>query len=130
MKYKPSAISRRSKYNAKKTVLDGITFDSIREARRYRELSLLQRAGKISNLRRQVPFILIPEQREPDAVGARGGIIKGKLIERKVEYIADFVYNDENGDEVIEDAKGVRTPDYVIKRKLALFMKGIRIKEV
>lgn len=120
----------RSKYHAKKTVLDGITFASAREAYRYRELKLLERAGKISDLKLQVPIELIPNQREPDTVGKRGGIIKGKIIERKVVYIADFVYKDEDGKEIVCDAKGVHTPDYILKRKLVLYLKGIRIKEV
>jgi hypothetical protein len=122
-------VRSKSKYHAKKTVVDGIKFDSKKEAMRYRELKILEKAGVISDLRLQVPIELIPDQREPDTVGKRGGIIKGKLIERKVVYIADFVYV-EDGKEIVEDAKGVRVPEYVIKRKIALYLKGLRIKEV
>lgn len=123
--------SKKSKYGAKKTVIDGITFDSKKEARRYNELRMMEKAGSISNLQRQVKFMLIPNQREPDTIGKRGGTIKGKLIEREVAYIADFVYYDnELGHEVVEDTKGFRTPEYIIKRKLMLYLKGIRIKEV
>lgn len=118
-----------NKYNANKTVIDGIVFDSKKEARRYGILKALENAGEISDLQRQVEYVLIPEQREPDTVGSRGGIHKGKLIERKVSYIADFVYKEE-GNLVVEDAKGMRLPDYVIKRKLLLYIHGIRIREV
>jgi len=118
-----------NKYNAKKTVIDGIEFDSKKEARRYAVLKAREEAGEISGLKRQVEFILIPEQREPDTVGSRGGIHKGKLLEKKVSYIADFVYS-ENGNLVVEDAKGMRLPDYVIKRKLLLYIHGIQIREV
>ena len=118
-----------SKYHSKKTVVNGMVFDSKKEAKRYSELVLLERAGKIQGLRRQVEFILIPAQHEPNTVGKRGGIKKGKVIERKCSYIADFVYV-ENGRVVVEDTKGMRTTDYVIKRKLMLHVHGIRIKEV
>lgn len=102
-----------SKYGNIKTVTsDGITHDSIREANRWCELKLLERAGKISDLQRQVKFELIPKQ---DG-------------ERPVYYIADFVYV-ENGREVVEDAKGKRTKEYIIKRKLMLYFHGIKIKE-
>jgi hypothetical protein len=105
-------------------------FDSKKEARRFQELLLMQRAGKISGLQRQVAFELIPAQREPDRRGPRGGVIPGKTIERPVKYVADFVYFDRlTGEKVIEDTKGVKTPDYIIKRKLMLYLKGYRIKE-
>lgn len=122
---------KMSKYGAEKTVIDGITFDSRKEARRFTELKLLEKAGEIVELRRQVKFVLIPAQREPDTVGKRGGVIKGKLIEREVSYIADFVYFDNNlNDYVVEDAKGIRTKEYIIKRKIMLYKYNIRIKEV
>jgi len=106
-------------------------FDSRREARRYQELLLLQRVGKIADIKRQVPFELIPAQREPDIVGPKGGRKPGETIERSVNYVADFVYTDLDSRQlVVEDAKGVRTPEYVIKRKLMLQKYGIRIKEV
>lgn len=102
-----------SKYKNRKTVVDGITFDSQKEAARWQELRLLERGGLITDLRLQVPFELIPKQ--PG--------------ERAVNYIADFVYT-ENGETVVEDAKGVRTQAYVLKRKLMLERHGIRIREV
>ena len=120
-----------AKYKNTKTIVDGITFDSKKEAKRWTELKLLESAGVISDLRRQVRFELIPAQREPDTIGSRGGIIKGKLIERKVEYVADFVYRDTGtGEIVVEDTKGIQTKDYKIKRKLMLWVHGIRIREV
>lgn len=118
-----------TKYGNKKTTVDGITFDSLKEAKRYKELSLMERAGMIQDLQMQVKYILIPAQREPDTVGARGGVHKGKLIERECTYVADFVYK-ENGQTVVEDTKGFRTKDYLLKRKMLLYFHGIRIKEV
>ena len=108
-----------NKYFNKKVTINGEQFDSKKEARRYQELLLLQRAGKISGLRRQVKFVLIPTQR-----------IDGKVVEREVSYVADFVYqNLETGKPVVEDSKGMRTKDYIIKRKLMLRMYNVRIFE-
>lgn len=120
-----------TKYHSQKTIIDGIIFQSKKEGRRYFELRLMEKAGKIADLQRQVKYVLIPAQREPDKIGVRGGITKGKLIERECAYIADFVYKDlEKGELVVEDTKGFRTPEYIIKRKLMLYQYGIRIKEV
>ena len=120
-----------NKYKAQKTEVDGILFDSKKEANRYSELKLLEQAGKIKNLQRQVEFVLIPAQREPDTIGRKGGIKQGKLIERKCSYIADFVYYiPECKTPIVEDTKGMRTPEYIIKRKLLLYIHGIRIKEI
>ena len=132
-------FSTRTKYKAKKTEVDGITFDSMKEAKRYQELKILEAAGQIKDLRLQVPYELIPAMREPDTVGKRGGKIKGKLIERAVIYKADFVYlekldipfsDQEKWEEVVEDVKGMRTKEYILKRKLMLYRYGIRIREV
>ena len=119
-----------TKYKNQKVTYMGIEFDSQLEANRYGELVLMQRAGEITDLCRQVEYELIPSQREPDTVGPRGGIKKGKVIERAVCYVADFVYKDKHGNTVVEDTKGVKTPDYTIKRKLMLWVHKIRIKEV
>lgn len=105
-----------------------MSFDSVKEYRRFCELSLLEKAGAITELQRQVEFELIPVQREPNTIGVRGGIKQGKVIEKKCSYIADFVYT-ENGEKVVEDTKGFKTKDYIIKRKLMLWVHGIRIKE-
>ena len=123
--------SKKNKYNAHSVTYDGLNFDSQREAIRYKELTFLLNDGIITNLRRQVKYLLIPAQREPATIGKRGGIKRGKLIEKECSYIADFVYTVvETGETVVEDTKGFRTKDYVIKRKLMLFNYGIRIKEI
>lgn len=112
---------RRSKYGNRKVVTAAGTFDSQKEARRFAELRLLERAGRISNLRRQVRYELIPSQRDSS----------GRVIERSVVYVADFVYYDnDHCREVVEDTKGVRTKEYVIKRKLMLWQKGVRVSEL
>lgn len=108
-----------SKYNSKKTVVDGQKFDSKKEARRYQELLLLEKAGEIKNLSRQVKFVLIPSQRDEN----------GKVVERECSYKADFTY-EEGIKTVVEDVKGFRTKEYIIKRKLMLWRYGIRIREV
>ena len=117
-----------SKYHARKITTPEGSFDSRKEYRRWKELCLLQRGGAISDLRRQITYPLIPEQREPDTTGPRGGVRRGKMLERPVEYVADFVYQ-KDGQTVVEDSKGVRTPDYIIKRKLMLYVHGVRILE-
>lgn len=134
MAYRWQRTAKTNKYNAKKVSLDGIEFDSKKEARRYQELLLLQKAGEIYMLERQKVYELLPAQREPDTVGKRGGLIKGKLLERAVEYVADFVYTDKNGKTVVEDVKGFREGGayavFVLKRKLMLYRYGIKVIEV
>lgn len=106
-----------NKYKNKKAWADGIQFDSTGERDRYLELKLLQRAGQIRDLQLQVKFELIPAQR-------------GKTRnERPVNYIADFVYI-KDGEEVVEDFKGLRTQEYIMKRKLMKYVNGIEIKEM
>ena len=107
-----------SKYHAKKTVVDGITFDSKKEARRYAELKLLERGGAIKDLRRQVRYELIP------------AFDCGGKHYRPTSYVADFVYTDcKTGDEVVEDCKGFRTDVYKIKAKLFAHRFGVSISE-
>lgn len=107
-----------SKYNAKKTTIDGITFDSRREAKRYSELKLMERAGAISDLRRQVRYELIP-----------AFDVQGKHY-RPTSYVADFVYVDtKTGKEIVEDVKGMRTPIYRLKAKLFAAKYGVSILE-
>lgn len=121
-----------SKYHSKKITVDGETFDSKKEYRRYRELLLMEKAGLISDLQRQVKFLLIPTQYEHFKRYGKNGkeLTPGKrVVEKECAYYADFVYT-ENGRDVVEDTKGVRTPEYIIKRKLLLHIHGIRIKEV
>lgn len=122
---------KTNKYKNQNIIVNNIKFDSKKEANRYFELRTLEKSGKIADLQRQVKYVLIPAQREADHIGPRGGIIKGKLIERECSYVADFVYKDLDNDEyVVEDTKGFRTPEYIIKRKLMLYQYGIRIKEI
>ena len=129
--FKPTSEKpKANKYQAQKCELGGQIFDSRKELRRWLELRLLERSGEITDLRRQVKFELIPAQREPDTIGKRGGVIKGKVIEHGVNYVADFVYKDKQGNTVVEDTKGMRTKEYVIKRKLMLYVHGIRIREI
>jgi len=109
-----------NKYGNRKTEVDGILFDSAKEARRYGELDLMLKAGEIRDLQLQVPFELIPAQKDE----------RGKIRERAVHYVADFVYYDQDGNLVVEDAKGMRTDAYKLKKKMMLYFKGIQIKEV
>lgn len=106
-----------SKYHSRKITKDGITYDSVKEYRRFCELHLLERAGAIADLQRQVKFELIPSQR-----------VDGKVVERPCTYVADFVYQ-EGGKTVVEDVKGFKTPEYRIKKKLLLWVHGIQIRE-
>lgn len=126
--------NKANKYNNTKVTLDGETFDSKKEARRYCELKLLERAGEIRNLERQVKYILIPAQYEYyERYGKKGQPLKQgqRLLEKECSYVADFKYQDaRTGELIVEDTKGVRTKDYIIKRKLMLKEFGIRIKEI
>ena len=123
----------KSKYHSKKITVNGETFDSKKEYSRWCELKLLERAGKIENLQRQVKFELLPAQYR--IVATKIGQRK-KCVERAVSYIADFVYKEQliqGGDfcvTVVEDTKGFRTADYILKRKMMLFFHDIRIREV
>lgn len=113
---KSSGDSRANKYGAKR--VGGHA--SKKEHKRAGELRLMQFAGEISNLREQVTYELLPEQKDKD----------GNLLEHNLRYIADFVYNDKQGNLVVEDTKGFQTKEYKIKRKLMLFVHGIRIVEI
>jgi hypothetical protein len=115
-----NGTKRNKKYNNKKTVIDGISFDSEKEAARYSELKILEKYHVITDLKLQYPFLLIPTQRDENGI----------LLERQCTYKADFVYKDENGKLIVEDAKGFRTEVYKIKKKLMLARYGIHIKEI
>ena len=112
------------KFNNKKITFNGITYDSKKEYLRHQELLLMEKAGLISDLQRQVKYELIPTQR-----------IDGKVVERPISYIADYVYRKDGGI-VVEDVKGYRDPSsagyakFVLKRKMMLFFHDIRIREV
>ena len=125
-----------SKLGNEKVTRHGMTFDSKREAERYTELRLMEKAGAISDLQTQVRFELIPAQYQEVLTGElyKRGKNKGKpktkkvCIEKSVDYVADFVYM-QDGKQVVEDTKGYRTEKYIIKRKLMLWVHGIRVKE-
>lgn len=118
-------------HNQQVTTSDGIVHDSRREANRWVELKLLERAGQIKDLQRQVKFVLIPSQYEQCLDIDKHGRFKRKVIEHECFYVADFVYTDlKTGKMVVEDTKGCRTKDYIIKRKLMLYIHKIRIREV
>lgn len=89
-------------------------YDSKREAIRAAELQLMEKLGEIRELRYQVEYELIPKQQG----------------ERAVKYKADFVYRDKSGNEVVEDSKGFKTRDYILKRKLMLWVHGVKVREV
>lgn len=130
-----------NKYGAKKITdpATGYEFDSKAEYHRWCELKLLERAGKITALDRQVPFVLIHTQREESTEVFKAGPCKGlpkpgAIIEKPCTYIADFLYKDANGKIVVEDVKGCKKGAaydlFVIKRKLMLHVHGIRVQEV
>ena len=126
-------MAMRNKYYSKKVTVDGQTFDSKKEYKRYCELLLLEKGGAITELKRQVAFTVIPAQRETierysPKTGKR---LKDKevIVERECAYVADFTYK-QDGKLVVEDTKGFRTKDYIIKRKLMYLVYGIKIKEI
>lgn len=106
-------IRTHSKFNNRRINTPDGWFDSQRELNRWGELKLLQLAGEISNLRRQVEFTLIPK--------------RGRL--RPIKYVADFVYDDKNGKQVVEDAKGYRNRLYMLKWRLMEFVHNIEVVE-
>ena len=114
-----------NKYRNKKIVVDGLIFDSRKEGERWKELKLLESSGEIEKLERQVNFHLLPKQTGSD----------GKVLERKVDYVADFCYIRVKDQKlVVEDVKGYRDGGayrvFVIKRKLMLSVWGIKIDEI
>lgn len=110
---------RFHKYGAKKTEVDGITFDSNAEAKRYKELKLLERCGAIKNLSLQPRFML-----QEGFVNTHTG-----KKERAIEYVGDFMYS-EGSETIVEDCKGFKTSDYKIKRKLFLFKYQNKYKHI
>lgn len=110
-----------NKYHAVKAQADGRTYDSQSECKRAKELQLLERHGLVRNLREQVPYELIP-----------AGVGEYRK-ERPVIYKADFVYEvcqpDGTWKQVVEDTKGAKAKEYIIKRKLMLYIHGISVKE-
>ena len=109
--------TKQNKYHNKKVEYDGIKFDSVKEKNRYIGLKQLERLGVIQNLQRQVKYLLQPSFK-----------LNGKTI-RSITYIADFVYI-QDGVEVIEDVKGMRTKEYLLKKKLFEYKYQKEIKEI
>lgn len=108
-----------NKYRNEPITIDGIRFASKKEGHRWQELKLLERAGEISELQRQVPFVICPKCKTRT----------GKTQAAR-KYIADFVYKDQHGRQVVEDVKGVLTQSYRLKKALMLYFYGIEIQEV
>jgi len=120
MRDQPAEREKRGqKYGNTKVTDGGNKFDSKAEHKRWQYLALLERAGEIRELRMQVPFVLIPAQVAPD----------GKKV-RPTVYVADLVYRDKDGELVVEDPKGMSTPEWRIKRKLMLQVHGIWVREI
>lgn len=124
---------RKSKMNAVKVTTEEGTFGSKHEYARWCILKEQLAAGKIRDLQKQVRFGLLPVQRAPYWIGKNGAVHQGRVIERKVDYIADFTYfkiNDDGTETyIVEDAKGFRKKEYILKRKMMLFFHGIEILE-
>lgn len=126
----------KNKYHAKKAVVNGKEFDSQKEAKRFGELCLLQRAGIISDLKCQVPFELIPTQYETVTEYTpkthKEKQVK-KVVEKSCSYVADFVYS-KDGHVVVEDVKGFREGAaytiFTIKRKLMYQKYGVKVVEI
>lgn len=126
-----------SKYGNRKITVDGKIFDSVHEAERYKQLRLMEQAGKIRELETQRKFELIPAQYETyERYSSRGKRLQDgrRCVEKGVGYVADFVYRDESGALIVEDTKGYRKGTaydvFVIKRKLMRHIHGIAVKEV
>lgn len=119
-----------NKYHAKKVVFDGITFDSKKEGLYYLKLKDMERRGEISNLRLQVQYELLPAIYHDEVVHLKTkDKVVQKLVQRAVYYVADFVY-DKDGKEYVIDTKGMRLADYILKKKMMLALKGIEVIEV
>lgn len=120
IEYRDSPKQGRRKYANEPTTVDGIRFDSKAEAKRYFELRILEKAGVISGLQRQVRYVLVPKQARPS-----GG------IEREKAYVSDFVYVEKaTGRTVVEDVKGAEPAVWGLKRALMLHVHGIEIRVV
>lgn len=121
----------RSKYGNKKAKANGMVFDSRRERSRYYTLQTLEKAREISDLRMQVSFELLPAIYETveKQLKTKTKLVE-KCVQRAVHYVADFVYKDKNGNVVVEDSKGMKTKEYLLKKKMMRSLLGIEIKEV
>ena len=107
-----------NKYHNKKVIIDGIKFDSKKESQYYLKLKMLEKAGKIRDLKLHVPFVLIEAFKLNDKTY------------RKMQYISDFTYYDDKDKLHVVDTKGFRTKEYELKKKLMAWKYGIEIEEV
>ena len=107
-----------NKYHNKKVIIDGIKFDSEKEGNYYLKLKMLEKAGKIRDLKLQVPFVLLETFKVDDRTY------------RKTKYIADFTYYDDKDKLHVIDVKGFHTNEYQLKKKLMAWKYGIEIEEV
>lgn len=122
---------RKDKYGRKKVTFDGLKFDSEKEMYRYIRLKSMLEEGLISDLRMQIPYEVIPAVYEEETVQLKTKVkTVTKCVQRAAYYVADFVYKDKDGNEVVEDAKGMRTEKYLLKKKMMRAFLGITIKEV
>lgn len=121
-----------NKYGNKVTYLDGYKFDSRKEANHYLRLKVDLHDGKISNLRLQVPYELVPAIYEDEIkhLKTKDKVIR-RCVQRAIVYVADFVYEDNTtGKTVVVDVKGKKTKEYILKKKLMRALSGISIVEV
>ena len=124
-------VKRKAKYGSKKVAYNGIDFDSKKEMYCYIRLKSMQDEGEISDLRLQVPFEIIPAVYETQEVQLKTKVkVVTKCIQRAAYYVADFVYTDKDGNQVVIDAKGFRPYEYELKKKMMRAFLGITIKEV
>lgn len=122
---------RKAKYGSKKVTYNGIDFDSKKEMYCYIRLKSMQDEGEISDLRLQVPFEIIPAVYETHEVQMKTKVkVVTKCVQRAAYYVADFVYADKDGNQVVIDAKGFRPYEYELKKKMMRAFLGITIKEV
>ena len=121
----------KNKYHAKKVTICGIDFDSKKEGMRYLLLKDMERSGEISDLQLQVSFELLPVIYRDEVVHLKTkDKVERRLVQRAVHYVADFVYTDKEGVRHVEDTKGLRLPDYILKKKMMLALLGIEITEI
>ena len=121
----------KNKYHAKKVTILGIDFDSKKEGMRYLLLKDMERSGEITNLQLQVPFELLPAIYQDEVVHLKTKTkVEKRLVQRAVHYVADFVYTDKQGIQHVEDTKGLRLPDYILKKKMMRALLGITVTEI
>ena len=121
----------KTKYHNKKVKYAGLEFDSKKEMYRYIRLLSMQEEGLISELRLQVPIEIIPPVYDTIEVQLKTKVKQvQKLVQKAAHYVADFVYKDKDGNEIVEDTKGFRTKEYLLKKKIMRAYLGITINEI